>query len=141
MALPKGIHAYCKKKLGFGAANNTSIYTLAVMALEKDGKRKPPSMDDKEWVMKNKDVFRGSHKTHIQKKPKSNPNHLDMLFSSTQWAMALLKASAMGRCVSCGETTELLYGKHKIAPKDRPDMALSGNNIRVLCTECFIKES
>ena len=150
-------HAYIRSRLGYAGQHGKSLYWLACKALEKDGKRIPDRTDPKRWVIENYDhirqqAFLRPNKTESTpptnseiaqqiRKAKHNRFTKDSFLVSYEWRelrMKVLKKYG-AKCMCCGATpdTGAVMNVDHIKPrKTHPELALSFDNLQVLCHEC-----
>lgn len=154
----KKLAIYTKYKIGYAGAKNQSMYDLACKALEKDKLFKPCSITAKQWVTNNFEFI--ANIVESIKKPSSVKSNFTIVkeikktktpstgFASSnaflqtyEWRKVRMEALKKygARCQCCGATpaTGAIMNVDHIKPrKIFPELALSVDNLQVLCHEC-----
>lgn len=147
---------YCKSRLGYASKIDTSLYELVCLALEIDGMPKPMNISERRWVLDNVDHIMGRNKLEklksckqqvIQKPKKIRTKKKDLFVASDEFLLSFawrkLRMEALKKygtkCMCCGATpaTGAVMNVDHIKPRRLfPDLALSIDNLQILCGEC-----
>lgn len=159
-AIPdRRVFQYIRSRLGFAGQNGVSIYGLATAALKQDGKHKPVDMNEKQWTFENAAYIMSQTTPKPKKQPTILPktsnqqiaeqirsakykdftdNKFLMTFDWRQLRMKVIKHYG-AKCMCCGATPEtgaVINVDHIKPRKTHPELALSFENLQVLCDAC-----
>ena len=144
---------YAGKVLGYSLPCGMSLYQYVCDALSKDGYPIPLNTSKHSWVFTHWLMIGGSLKRQKKlKKPKfiqkKKPNNIKEAFAQTNeflqsyaWREVRMQALIKyGRkCQCCGATPEsgaIMNVDHIKPRKIHPELALTLNNLQILCHEC-----
>lgn len=152
--LQRDLLAYIKSTGSRAAVRNVSTYSLASLALVKEGMVKPNFMSDKCFVLTHIDHIRkiskkqNKNNSAAKKKDKNNFFYIDPIYASSvdflksyEWRKVRMEAIKKygSKCQCCGSSpaTGAVINVDHIKPrKTYPQLALDINNLQVLCHEC-----
>lgn len=148
----KVMFTYAKNVLGYSCPNGTSVYAHVCNALAKQGYPKPAIESKEDWVFAHWLMIGGNLKRKKTKKlpyvVKKKPFNLKEEFAqsneflqSFEWRQLRMQAFLKyGRkCQCCGATPEsgaIMNVDHIKPRKTHPELALTLNNLQILCHEC-----
>lgn len=148
---------YNKSKVGYAGAEGKSMYEITCESLAIDNRPKPEEISHRTWVMQNLDAL-GIQAAKKKKKttalPKLNDYKADQIrkvnykkvnsdsfLMSYEWRKlrmeALKKHGARCQCCGASPATGAVMNVDHIKPRRIfPELALSLDNLQVLCHEC-----
>jgi 5-methylcytosine-specific restriction endonuclease McrA len=151
------VSQYVKKMLGYSNKQNTSLYDLACIALEKEGIKKPDEISSRTFVNRSafvllekiggKSIQEKVKAKKEQKKVVKNNSYSfekakskEFLFSY-EWRKLRMEAIKKygNSCQCCGaspKTGAVLNVDHIKPRKFFPHLALDIDNLQILCADC-----
>lgn len=148
----KVMQIYASNVLKYYHPHGCSIYEYVCNALSKDGYPRPLNISKEDWVFSHWLMIGGNLKKKKQSKKyyvvKKKPFNLKEEFAqsneflqSFEWRQVRMQALIKhGRkCQCCGATPEsgaIMNVDHIKPRKTHPELALTLNNLQVLCHEC-----
>jgi 5-methylcytosine-specific restriction endonuclease McrA len=164
-ALNLTVCGFAKKILGYGAAHKFGMYDLGAQALNKVGIKNDDKLSNKKFVLKHYDYIRHIYKLNLEETFKlvknakltyprlDKPKYIiaqesktpivakDEFLQSYEWRKLRMEALKKygAKCQCCGATpaTGAVMNVDHIKPRKHfPELALSLENLQVLCHEC-----
>lgn len=149
----KVMYSYGGKILGYSLPSGMSLYDYVCKALEKDGYSIPLNTSKNSWVFQNWLMIGGSLKKSKKVKKskfvtKKQPINLKEKFAqsneflqSYEWRtvrmQALIKYGRKCQCCGASPSDGAVMNVDHIKPrKTHPELALTLNNLQILCHEC-----
>lgn len=148
----KVMQIYASNVLKYYQPHGCRIYEYVCNALSKDGYARPLNISEEDWVFSHWLMIGGNLKKKKQSKKyyvvKKKPFNLKEEFAqsseflqSFEWRQVRMQALIKhGRkCQCCGATPEsgaIINVDHIKPRKTHPELALTLNNLQVLCHEC-----
>ena len=137
------LHAFVKAQLGRGPASGESLLDLAAEALVGMGIVRPALLNSRKFIEANRDALYGV-KVLLQKPeraPLLSAVATDAFLQSYEWRRLRMRALKKhgARCQCCGARPSdgaVMNVDHIKPRKVFPELALSLDNLQVLCGDC-----